>query len=65
MSNSELQALMMKQIISGRSKSDYGLGERKPLVTAGLCVDMSKLSEYVVGVLDERLSVAVEERSAH
>lgn len=64
-SNSELQALsMMKQISSGQTKMITALGELKKTVGNGrtVRVDMSKLSEYAVGVLDERLSVAVEER---
>lgn len=64
-SNSELQAFsMMKQISSGQTKMITALGELKKTVGNGrtVRVDMSKLSEYAVGVLDERLSVAVEER---
>ena len=64
-SNSELQAFSMtKQISSGQTKIITALGELKKTVGNGrtVRVDMSKLSEYAVGVLDERLSVAVEER---
>ena len=64
-SNSELQAFSMKkQISSGQTKMITALGELKKTVGNGrtVRVDMSKLSEYAVGVLDERLSVAVEER---
>ena len=64
-SNSELQAFsMMKQISSGQTKIITALGELKKTVGNGrtVRVDMSRLSEYAVGVLDERLSVAVEER---
>lgn len=55
---------MMKQISSGQTKMITALGELKKTVGNGrtVRVDMSKLSEYAVGVLDERLSVAVEER---
>lgn len=64
-SNSELQAFsMMKQIKSEQTKIITALDELKKTVGNGrtVRVDMSKLSEYAVGVLDERLSVAVEER---
>ena len=64
-SNSELQAFSMtKQISSGQTKIITALGELKKTVGNGrtVPVDMSRLSEYAVGVLDERLSVAVEER---
>lgn len=64
-SNSELQAFSMtKQISSGQTKTITALGELKKTVGNGrtVRVDMSRLSEYAVGVLDERLSVAVEER---
>lgn len=55
---------MMKQISSGQTKMITALGELKKTIGNGrtVRVDMSKLSEYAVGVLDERLSVAVEER---
>ena len=64
-SASELQAFsMMKQIKSEQTKIITALDELKKTVGNGrtVRVDMSKLSEYAVGVLDERLSVAVEER---
>lgn len=64
-SNSEFQAFsMMKQIKSEQTKIITALDELKKTVGNGrtVRVDMSKLSEYAVGVLDERLSVAVEER---
>ena len=64
-SASDLQAFsMMKQISSDLTKTTSALGELKKTVGNGrtVRVDMSKLSEYAVGVLDERLSVAVEER---
>lgn len=64
-SASDLQAhSMMKQISSDLTKTTSALGELKKTVGNGrtVRVDMSKLSEYAVGVLDERLSVAVEER---
>lgn len=64
-SASELQALsMMKQINEQTTTLTSALGELKKTVGNGrtVRVDMSKLSEYAVGVLDERLSVAVEER---
>ena len=64
-SNSELQAFSMtKQISSGQTKIITALGELKKTLGNGrtVRVDMSRLSEYDVGVLDERLSVAVEER---
>lgn len=64
-SNSELQAFsMMKQIKSELTKIITALDKLKKTVGNGrtVRVDMSKLSEYAVGVLDERLSVAVEER---
>ena len=64
-SNSELQAFSMtKQISSGQTNIITALGELKKTVGNGrtVRVDMSRLSEYAVGVLDERLSVAVEER---
>ena len=46
------------------TETTTALGELKKTVGNGrtVRVDMSKLSEYAVGVLDERLSVAVEER---
>lgn len=55
---------MMKQIKSEQTKIITALDELKKTVGNGrtVRVDMSKLSEYAVGVLDERLSVAVEER---
>ena len=55
---------MTKQISSGQTKIITALGELKKTVGNGrtVRVDMSRLSEYAVGVLDERLSVAVEER---
>ena len=62
---SDLQAFSMtKQISSGQTKIITALGELKKTVGNGrtVRVDMSRLSEYAVGVLDERLSVAVEER---
>lgn len=64
-SASDLQAFSMtKQISSDLTKTTSALGELKKTVGNGrtVRVDMSKLSEYAVGVLDERLSVAVEER---
>mgnify|MGYP000961003743 CR=1 FL=1 len=64
-SNSELQAFsMMKQIKSEQTKIITALDELKKTVGNGrtVRVDMSKLSKYAVGVLDARLSVAVEER---
>lgn len=64
-SASELQAhSMMKQIKEQMTETTTALGELKKTVGNGrtVRVDMSKLSEYAVGVLDERLSVAVEER---
>ena len=64
-SASELQAhSMMKQIKEQMTGTTTALGELKKTVGNGrtVRVDMSKLSEYAVGVLDERLSVAVEER---
>lgn len=64
-SASELQALsMMKQINEQTTTLTSALDELKKTVGNGrtVRVDMSKLSEYAVGVLDERLSVAVEER---
>ena len=64
-SASELQAhSMMKQIKEKMTETTTALGELKKTVGNGrtVRVDMSKLSEYAVGVLDERLSVAVEER---
>ena len=64
-SASDLQAFSMtKQISSDLTKTTSALGELKKIVGNGrtVRVDMSKLSEYAVGVLDERLSVAVEER---
>ena len=62
---SDLQAFsMMKQIKEQMTETTTALGELKKTVGNGrtVRVDMSKLSEYAVGVLDERLSVAVEER---
>ena len=55
---------MMKQIKEKMTETTTALGELKKTVGNGrtVRVDMSKLSEYAVGVLDERLSVAVEER---
>lgn len=55
---------MMKQIKEQMTETTTALGELKKTVGNGrtVRVDMSKLSEYAVGVLDERLSVAVEER---
>ena len=64
-SASELQAFaMMKQINEQTTTLTSALDELKKTVGNGrtVRVDMSKLSEYAVGVLDERLSVAVEER---
>lgn len=62
---SDLQALSMtKQINEKMTIMTTALDELKKTVGNGrtVRVDMSKLSEYAVGVLDERLSVAVEER---
>ena len=62
---SDLQAFsMMKQIKAGMTTMTSALDELKKIVGNGrtVRVDMSKLSEYAVGVLDERLSEAVEER---
>lgn len=55
---------MMKQIKEQMTETTTALGELKKTVGNGrtVRVDMSKLSEHAVGVLDERLSVAVEER---
>ena len=55
---------MMKRIKEQMTETTTALGELKKTVGNGrtVRVDMSKLSEYAVGVLDERLSVAVEER---
>ena len=55
---------MMKQIKEQMTETTTALGELKKTVGNGrtVRVDMSKLSEYAVGVLDERLSVALEER---
>ena len=55
---------MMKQIKEQMTETTTALGELKKTVGNGrtVRVNMSKLSEYAVGVLDERLSVAVEER---
>ena len=64
-SASDLQALSMtKQISSDLTKTISALGELKKTVGNGrtVKVDMNQLSEYAVGVLDKRLSVAVEER---
>ena len=64
-SASDLQAFSMtKQIKAGMTTMTSALDELKKIVGNGrtVRVDMSKLSEYAVGVLDERLSVAVEER---
>ena len=64
-SASELQAFaMMKQINEQTTKTTTALDELKKTVGNGrtVRVDMSKLSEYAVGVLDERLSAAVDER---
>lgn len=54
----------MKQINEQTTTLTSALDELKKTVGNGrtVRVDMSKLSEYAVGVLDERLSVAVEER---
>jgi hypothetical protein len=63
-SASELQAFsMMKQIKTEMTTMTSALGELKTTVGNGrtVRVDMSKLSEYAVGVLDERLSEAVKE----
>ena len=63
-SASDLQAhSMMKQISSDLTKTTSALGELKKTVGNGrtVRVDMSKLSEYAVKVLDERLSEAVKE----
>ncbi len=62
---SDLQAhSMMKQIKAGMTTMTSALDELKKIVGNGrtVRVDMNQLSEYAVGVLDERLSVAVEER---
>ena len=62
---SDLQAFsMMKQIKAGMTTMTLALDELKKIVGNGrtVRVDMNQLSEYAVGVLDERLSVAVEER---
>lgn len=64
-SASELQAhSMMKQIKEQMTETTTALDKLKKTVGNGrtVRVDMSKLSEYAVGVLDARLSVAVEER---
>ena len=55
---------MTKQINEKMTIMTTALDELKKTVGNGrtVRVDMSKLSEYAVGVLDERLSVAVEER---
>ena len=63
---SDLQAFsMMKQIKAGMTTMTSALDELKKIVGNGrtVRVDMNQLSEYAVGVLDERLSVAVEERA--
>lgn len=54
----------MKSLQSQLTTTTTALDELKKTVGNGrtVRVDMSKLSEYAVGVLDERLSVAVEER---
>lgn len=62
---SDLQAFsMMKQIKAGMTTMTSALDELKKIVGNGrtVRVDMNQLSEYAVRVLDERLSVAVEER---
>ena len=62
---SDLQAFsMMKQIKAGMTTMTSALDELKKIVGNGrtVRVDMNQLSEYAVGVLDEWLSVAVEER---
>lgn len=62
---SDLQAFsMMKQIKAGMTTMTSALDELKKIVGNGrtVRVDMNQLSECAVGVLDERLSVAVEER---
>ena len=62
---SDLQAFsMMKQIKAGMTTMTLALDELKKIVGNGrtVRVDMNQLSEYAVRVLDERLSVAVEER---
>lgn len=62
---SDLQAFsVMKQIKAGMTTMTSALDELKKIVGNGrtVRVDMNQLSEYAVGVLDERLSVAVEER---
>ena len=62
---SDLQAFsMMKQIKAGMTTMTSALDELKKIVGNGrtVRVDMNQLSEYAVGVLDERLSVAVEKR---
>lgn len=62
---SDLQAFsMMKQIKAGMTTMTSALDELKKIVGNGrtVRVDMNQLIEYAVGVLDERLSVAVEER---
>lgn len=55
---------MMKQIKEQMTETTTALDKLKKTVGNGrtVRVDMSKLSEYAVGVLDARLSVAVEER---
>lgn len=54
---------MMKQISEQMTETTTALGELKKTVGNGrtVRVDMSKLSEYAVGVLDARLSEAVKE----
>lgn len=54
---------MMKQILSGLETTTSSLGELKRTVGNGRTVriDVNRLSEHAVGVLDERLARAVEE----
>lgn len=61
---SDLQALsMMQQINEKMTATTTALGELKTTVGNGrtVRVNMDKLSEYAVGVLDQRLSKAVQE----
>ena len=61
---SDLQALSMtKQISEQMTETTTALGELKKTVGNGrtVRVDTSKISEYAVGVLDERLAKAIEE----
>ena len=62
-SASELQAhSMMKQLNSNLTKTTSALDELKQVVGNGrtVRVDVDRLSEFTVGVLDQRLSQAVE-----